>query len=66
MLEVTVTNNNIEKALRLLKKKIKDSKLLIELREKEFYRKPSEIKREKVARAKIRNRREEERENKGY
>jgi small subunit ribosomal protein S21 len=38
---VVVQNDNVEKALRLFKKKIQDSGKLIELREKEFYEKPS-------------------------
>lgn len=51
MFKVTVKNNNIEYALRLLKKKVKDSGLLIELREREFYTKPSLKKREQRKRA---------------
>ena len=54
MIEVTVKNNNIEKALSILKRKVKDSKLMLELREREFYKKPSEIRKEKKARGKIR------------
>ena len=38
---VIVQNDNWEKALRLFKKKITDSGKLIELKEKEFYEKPS-------------------------
>jgi small subunit ribosomal protein S21 len=38
---VEVYNDNFEKALRTFKKKIADSGKLIELREKEFYEKPS-------------------------
>ena len=51
MFKVTVKNNNIEYALRLLKKKVKDSGLMIELREREFYTKPSLKKREQRKRA---------------
>ena len=54
MIQVIVKNNNLERALRLLKKEVKESKLLLDLRKKEFYRKPSEIKREKRARSRIR------------
>lgn len=39
--KVLVQNDNVEKALRLFKKKIQDSGKLMELREKEFYEKPS-------------------------
>ena len=51
MFKVTVKDNKIEHALRLLKKKVKDSGLLIELREREFYPKPSLKKREQRKRA---------------
>ena len=56
MLKVTVRDNKIEFALRKLKKKAKDSGLMIELREREFYTKPSVKKREMRKRAKINNR----------
>lgn len=39
--KVIVQNDNVEKALRLFKKKITESGKLMELREKEFYEKPS-------------------------
>ena len=51
MFKVTVKNNKIEHALRILKKKVKDSGLMIELREREFYTKPSLKKREQRKRA---------------
>jgi small subunit ribosomal protein S21 len=51
MFKVTVKNNKIEQALRILKKKVKDSGLLIELREREHYIKPSVKKREQRKRA---------------
>ena len=54
-LSVTVYNNNVDGALRILKKKIKASNLFIDLREKEYYTKPSEIKRHKRNLAKLRN-----------
>ncbi len=56
MLKVTVKDNKVEYALRKLKKKVKDSGILIELREREFYTKPSVKKREMRKRAKINNR----------
>jgi small subunit ribosomal protein S21 len=40
-LEVKVKKNNVEFALRLLKRKIKDSGLMVELRERQYYTKPS-------------------------
>ena len=55
MLEVKVRKNNVEHALRILKRKIKDSGLMLELREREFYTKPSVKNREKRKLAKVRN-----------
>jgi len=43
--KVIVQNDNWEKALRTFKKKITESGKLVELREKEFYEKPSVTKR---------------------
>ena len=40
-MEVKVKKNNVEYALRLLKRKIKDSGLMVELRERQYYTKPS-------------------------
>ena len=54
MIEIKVFNNNIEFALKKLKRKVKDSRLLIELREKEFYQKKSDIRRELISKAKLR------------
>ncbi len=54
-LSVKVFNNNVEGALKVLKKKIKASNLFQDLREKEYYTKPSEIKRHKRNLAKLRN-----------
>ena len=54
-LQVKVYNNNVDKALRILKKKVKDSNLFLDLRKKEFYTKPSEIKRHKKNLSKLRN-----------
>jgi len=46
-LRVTVYNNDIARALRKFKKKIQDDGILQELREREFFEKPS-IKRKKA------------------
>ena len=66
MIEVIVKNNNIDKALRILKRKIKEDRLFVTLREREFYRKPSDIKREKKAKARLRNKYKVEKENNSY
>ncbi len=38
-IKVVVRNNNYEKALSIFKRKIKDSNLMYELREREYYKK---------------------------
>lgn len=52
---VEVRNDNVEKALRTFKKKIQESGKLIELKEKEFFEKPTtkrrRIKNQQVRRA---------------
>ena len=42
-----VKNNNIEFALKKFKRMIRDSELMVELRNRSFYEKPSMVKREK-------------------
>ena len=53
-IKVVVKNNNYEKALSIFKRKVKDSNLMFELREREYYKKPSAIKREQRNKAKLR------------
>jgi len=43
---VEVRGGNVEKALRVLKKKIMKDGLMKEIRRRQYYQKPSEIKRE--------------------
>lgn len=45
-LEVTVRNNNVKTALRILKKKLEQDGVMMELRRRQFYEKPSEKRRE--------------------
>ena len=63
-LAVTVYNNNVEGALKILKKKIKESNLFLDLKKKSYYEKPSKIKREKknlaMARARYQSMKEKE------
>ena len=54
-MEVKVKKNNVEFALRLLKRKIKDSGLMVELRERQYYKKPSAVRSEKKKLGKVRN-----------
>tara|TARA_B100000925_G_scaffold70934_1_gene49237 strand:+ start:53 stop:304 length:252 start_codon:yes stop_codon:yes gene_type:complete len=46
-INVTVRNGNLEQAMRVLKRKVQKEGLIKELRERQFYKKPSEIKQEK-------------------
>ena len=65
-LSVTVFNNNVEGALKVLKKKVKNANLFFDLRKKEYYIKPSEEKRHKRNLAKLRNKYKNEKEQKNY
>jgi small subunit ribosomal protein S21 len=51
---VVVQNDNVEKALRKFKKKIMESGKLQELREREFYEKPTTKRKKAAAQAKRR------------
>ena len=55
-LSVPVYNNNVELALKKLKKKIKNSGMMLELKKRTYYEKPSKIKREKKNLAILRQR----------
>ena len=46
MVEVIVRNGNLEKAMRVLKKKVQRAGLLKEVKDRQYYSKPSEKKRE--------------------
>ena len=50
-LSVKVYDNNIEEALRRFKRKVKDSNLMVDIKEKQYYQKPSDIRREKKSKA---------------
>jgi len=54
-LYVKVRNDNVEEALKRLKRKLKKSNILFELVERKYYKKPSQAKREKRLRAIARN-----------
>ena len=55
-LSVPVYNNNVEIALKKLKKKLKDSNLFLDLKKKSYFEKPSNVRREKRNLAKLRQR----------
>ena len=59
---IKVRNNNYEKAIRELKRKTKESGLLVELRERQEYEKPSLTRRKQRIRAKLRIKYQMERE----
>ncbi len=51
--DVTKSGGDAVRAYRKIKRKIKQDRFLEELRDRQYYRKPSEIKREKQKRRKI-------------
>ena len=53
-IKVKVTNNKYEFALRKLKKKVKEAGILHELQQRQFYEKPSAIKRDRRAKGRLR------------
>ena len=68
MLKVEVRKGqSVEKAISIFKRKVKDSGILMEYRDRQFYEKPSAIKREKKNKAILRNKykvlKEKERDN---
>ena len=62
-LSVKVFNNNVDGALRILKRKVKESGLMLDLKRKQYYEKPSKIKREKRNLAKARAKYQQLKEN---
>ena len=48
---VEVRGGNLEKAMRVLKKKVQKEGIVKELRDRQFYKKPSEIRQEKIKQA---------------
>ena len=50
-IEVNVRNNNVEKAMRVLKKKLLKDGMMKELKERQYYSKPSLKKREEKKQA---------------
>ena len=51
---VYVRNDNVEQAMRKFKKKMQDSGLLQDLRDREFYEKPTALRKRKASAAKNR------------
>ncbi len=65
-LTVEVRNNNVEFALKKFKRMVKDSGLMLELKKKSFYEKPSETRRHKTNLAKLRNKYNLQKEEKNH
>lgn len=61
-MKVDVRDNRLDQALRVLKRKLQREGIFREMRDHEFYRKPSEKKKERLARAVRRRRRVEARQ----
>ena len=53
-LRVDVRGNNVEWALKKLKRMVKDSGMILELKKRSYYKKPSEDRREKKNMQKLR------------
>ena len=65
-LSVKVWNNNVEGALKIFKRKVKDSNLMLELSKKAYYDKPSKKRRERKNMAILRNKYKLQKEKKDY
>ena len=58
-MEIIVRNNNVEKALRLMKRKMKKNGMMQELKDRQYYQKPSEKRREAKKRGIARHKKEQ-------
>ena len=64
--KVVVKKNNIEFAIKKFKNKVKDANIMLELRERQHYKKKSDERREKRNLAKLRHRYRQEKEKNNY
>lgn len=55
-MKVDVRNNNVERALKVMKRKLQEDGMFKELQERQFYEKPSERKRRRMRQAVSRQR----------
>ncbi len=62
-LYVKVQNGNVERALSIFKRKVKDSGLMLELKRRQQYEKPSDLRRQKRNLAKLREKSQKMQEN---
>ena len=65
-LRVDVKHNNIEWALKKMKRMVKNSGMMLELKERSYYKKPSAERREKKNLQALRHRYNQEKENNSY
>ena len=65
-LRVDVRNNNVEWALKKMKRMVKESGMMLELKRRTYYKKPSEEKREKKNMQKLRYGYQAEKEKNSY
>ena len=65
-LRVDVKHNNVEWALKKLKRMVKDSGQILELKKRDYYHKPSAVKREKKSAQAARYRYQDKKENNSY
>ena len=65
-LRVDVRNNNVEFALKKMKRMVKNSGMMLELKKRSYYKKPSEEKREKKNMQKLRYGYQAEKEKNSY
>ena len=64
--KIEVKKNNIEFAIKKFKNKVKDANIMLELRERQHYKKKSDRNREKKNLAKLRQRYKQEKEENNY
>ena len=65
-LRIEVKNTNVEWALKKMKRMVKDSGMMLELKRRTYYKKPSEEKREKKNMQKLRYGYQAEKEKNSY
>ena len=65
-LRVDVRGNNVEWALKKMKRMVKDSGMILELKKRTYYEKPSAVKREKKSAQAARYRYQDKKENNSY
>ena len=62
-LQIDVYDGNVEFAIRKFKRMVKDSNIMLDLRKKSYYEKPSKLRRERKNLSKLRNKYQEIKKN---